>query len=85
MKDTFKKLQSKSVLGFNSSKEITNFNNHDISNRNMRCEVCIKQLWVDMSREIDRLKDLHSLVKALNKNYKFPSKDKCGVEGKYGV
>ena len=25
------------------------------------------------------------IVKALNKNYKFPSEDKCGVEGKYGV
>ena len=51
----------------------------------MRCEVCIKQLWDDMSRKIDLLKELHSLVKALNKNYKFSSEYKCGVEGKYGV
>ena len=37
-----------------------------------------------MSRKIDLLKELHSLVKALNKNYKFPCEDKCGVEGRYG-
>ena len=37
MKDTFiKNWQSKSVLGFNSSEGITNFANHDISDRNMR-------------------------------------------------
>ena len=47
--------------------------------------MCIKQLWDDMSRKIDLLKEFHSLVKALNKNYKFPSEDKHGVEGKYGV
>ena len=51
----------------------------------MRCEVCIKQLWDDMSGKIDLLKELHSLVKALNKTYKFPREDKYGVEGKYGV
>ena len=56
MKDTFiKKWQSKSVLGFNSSEGITNFNNHDISDSNMRCEVCIKELWDDMSRKFDVL------------------------------
>ena len=86
MKDTLKNnMQSKSVLGFNSSEGITNFNNHDISYSNRRCEVCIKQLWDYMSRKIDLLKELNLLVKALNKNYKFPSEDKCGVEGKYIV
>ena len=78
-------LQSKSVLGFNSSEGITNFNNHDISDSNMRCEVCIKQLWEDMSIKNDLMKELHTLVKALNKRYIFTSEDKCGVEGKYGV
>ena len=35
MKDTFNKnLQSKSVLGFDSSEEITHFNNLDISSHN---------------------------------------------------
>ena len=38
-----------------------------------------------MSIKIDLLKELHLLVKALNKNYTFPSEDKFGVEGKYGV
>ena len=35
-------MHSKSVLGFDSSEEITNFNNHDISDKNMRCADCIK-------------------------------------------
>ena len=53
MKDIFnKKLQSKSVLGFDSSEEITHFNNHDISYKNMRCGDCIKELWDDMSRKL---------------------------------
>ena len=57
MKDTFsKKLQSKSVLIFDSSEEITHFNNHDISYKNMRCGYCIKEMWDDMSRKIDPLK-----------------------------
>ena len=38
-----------------------------------------------MSIKIDLLKELHILVKALNKNYRCHSEDKCGVEGKYGV
>ena len=57
MKDSFiKNWQSKSVLGFNSSEGIINFTNHDISDSNMRCEVCIKELWDDMSRKVDLLK-----------------------------
>ena len=57
MKETFiKNWQSKSVLGFNSSEEINNFTNCDISDSNMRCEVCIKELWDDMSRNIYLLK-----------------------------
>ena len=43
MKETFiKNWESKSVLGFNPSEEITNLTNYDISDSNMRCEVCIK-------------------------------------------
>ena len=77
MKDTFiKNWQSKSVLGFNSSEGITNFTNLDISDRNMRYEVCIKELWDEMSRKIALLKELHSLVKALNKSYKVPREEK---------
>ena len=60
MKDTFiENWQSKSVLGFNSSEGITNFTNYGISDKNMRCEVCIKELRDDMSRKFDPLKDLH--------------------------
>ena len=57
MEDTFNtNLQSKSVLGFDSSEEITHFNNHDISYKNMRCGDFIKELWDDMSSKIDLLK-----------------------------
>ena len=84
MKETFiKHLLSKSVLEFNSSEGITNFINHDISVSNMRCEVCIKELLYDMSRKVDLLKELHSLVKALNKNYKIPREEKYGVCKKF--
>ena len=73
MKDTFNKnLQSKSVLGFDSSEEITHFNNNDISYKNIRGGDCIKELWDDMSRKKFLLKELHTLVKALNKNFKVP-------------
>ena len=42
-------LHSKSVLGLDSSEENTHFNNHDISDKNMRCKNSIKELWDDMS------------------------------------
>ena len=43
MKETFiNNWESKSVLGFNSSKEIPKFTNHEISERNMRCE-CVSK------------------------------------------
>ena len=39
--ETFiKNWESKSVFGFNSSKGIPKFTNHDISESNMRCEMC---------------------------------------------
>ena len=63
----WKKLHSNSVLGFDSSEEITHFNNYDISDNNMRCADCIKKLWDDMSRKMKILKELHALVKALNR------------------
>ena len=63
------------MLGFNSSEGITNFTNHGISDSNTRCEVCFKELWYDMSRKIDLLKELHSLVKALRKVTKLPEKE----------
>ena len=57
MKETFiNNWESKSVLGFNSREEITNFTNYDISDSNMRCEVCIKELWGEISGKVYPLK-----------------------------
>ena len=36
-------------------------------------------MWDDMSRKVDLLKELHSLVKALNKFFKEPREEKYGV------
>ena len=68
MEDTFKnKLAYNSELGLDSSFELTHFNNHDISDKNMTCADCIKNLWDDMSRKkTEILKELHALVKALS-------------------
>ena len=52
---------------------------HDISDSNMRCEICFKELWDDMSIKVELMKELHSLVKALNKSYKVPREEKYGV------
>ena len=80
MKKTFiKNWESKSVLGFNSSGEIPNFNNYDISDSNMRCKMCIKELWHDISGKVDILKELHLLVRFLNKP------DTCPRENTFGV
>ena len=59
--------ESKSVLRFNSSKRIPKFTNHDISESNMRCDICIKELWHYMSRKVELLKELHFFVRTLNK------------------
>ena len=68
VKETFiKNWESKSVLGFNSSEEIPNFTNHDISERNMRCNIFIRKLWHDISKRIELLKKLRFVVRALNK------------------
>ena len=54
MKKTLIKSWSyKSVLVFNSSKGFPKFTNHDISERNMRCDICIKELWHDISRKLE--------------------------------
>ena len=67
------------MLGYDSSEEITHFNNHDVSYKNMRCEDCIKELWDNMSRNIVILKELHALVEALNNNFKVPGEAIFGV------
>ena len=45
----------------------------------MRCGDFIKELRDDMSRKIVPLKELHTLVKALNKNFIVPGEEKIGV------
>ena len=53
MKETsIKNWESKSVLVINSSEEIPKFNNHDISESNMRCDICIKELCHYMSKTL---------------------------------
>ena len=84
MEDTFNKIfQSKSVLAFDSSEEITHFNYHEFSYKNMRCAYSIKELWDEMSRKMKILKELHALVKALNKNFKVPGEETFGVCKKF--
>ena len=51
MKGTFiKHWGCNSVFGFNSSKGISKFTTHDISESNMRCDICISELWHGMSK-----------------------------------
>ena len=49
--ETFiKNWESKSVLEFQSSEKIPKFTNYYISESNMRCDICIRELWHDMSK-----------------------------------
>ena len=51
MKETFiKHWESNNALGFNSSEEIPKFTNYDISESNIICDNCIRELWHDMSK-----------------------------------
>ena len=43
-----KNWKAKSLLGLDSSEDILNFTNHEISERNIKCDICIAQLWDDM-------------------------------------
>ena len=49
----------------------------------MRCKVCIKELWDDISRKVYPLKELHSLVRALKKPYTSPRDEIYGVCKKF--
>ena len=58
MKDTIiKKLESKNVLGFNSSKETLKLTKYEISESNMTCEICIGELWHEMFKKISYLRN----------------------------
>ena len=69
MKEIFiKNWKEKSLLGLYSSGDIPNLTNQEISENNIKCEICTRQLWNDMSTKIQLLKELHIQVKTLNKN-----------------
>ena len=40
--------KDKSLLGIHSSEDIPNLTNHKISESNIKCEICTRQLWNDM-------------------------------------
>ena len=76
MRETFiKNWKSKILLGLDLSEDIPNLNNHDISERKMICEICIRELLHDMNKKIDLLKELHFLVMALKKVDKGPGEE----------
>ena len=51
-----KNWQSKSLLKLNLSEDIPNFTNHYISEINMKCGICIRELWHGTSQKIELLK-----------------------------
>ena len=70
-------------MGFNLSEDIPNFTNHDISKKNMKYQICIIELWHNMSQTIEILKELHFLVRALNKPDKSLKEEIFGVGKKF--
>ena len=46
----YKNWKDKILLGLDPSEHITNFNNHGISERNIKCDLCTTKLWNDMSK-----------------------------------
>ena len=68
MKETFIKYwKEKRLLVLYSGEDIASLTNHEISENNIKCETCTIQLWNDTSKETQLLKELHIIVKALNK------------------
>ena len=58
----YKNWKARTLLGLDESEDINDFTNHDISERNIKCDICITELWNDMFKN-DILKE----VRALNK------------------
>ena len=48
----------------------------------MKCEICITELWNDMLKK-ELLKELHIIVRSLNKIYKEPRDGIFGVCNKF--
>ena len=59
--------KAKSFWGLYSSEDILNFANNEIPEKNMKCNIFISELWNFMSKQIELLKELHILVRVLNK------------------
>ena len=55
-RNIYKNWQAKGLLGLYLSEEIPNYNNNKITERNMRCNICITKLWNYMSKQIEILK-----------------------------
>ena len=68
MKEIFIKYwKEKTFLGIYSSEVIYNLTNNEILESSIKCEICTRQLCNDISSEIQLLKELNILVKALNR------------------
>ena len=67
------------MLGLDLSEDIPNFTNYGISEINIRCDICIRKMWHYMSKKNDPLKELHFLVRALNKPDISPREEIFGV------
>ena len=61
----------KMSLGINSSGDYPDLKNYDISEGNIKCEECTRQLWNDMTKK-QLLKELHLSIRSLDKIYNEP-------------
>ena len=53
MKENFiKNWKYKSFLGLYSSEGTPNLTNHEISESNIRCKICIKEMWKYVSKQL---------------------------------
>ena len=56
--------KNKRLMGLHSSENITDFTNYDISESNLKCEKCTRQMCNDMEK-VELLKEQHILVRLL--------------------
>ena len=47
----FKHWKEKSLLGIYLSEDIPSLTDHEISERNIKCEICTRQQWNDISKK----------------------------------
>ena len=68
-----------SGLRLDSSDELTHFNNHEISDKNMTCADCIKNLWDDMARKNENTKGITCTCEGLINENKITGSKAFGV------